>query len=374
MFDGDRMRFGFAASVIGLGLAAVTVRWGEHLPLAPILFAVVCLVVASRAAPGTVLPERAWIGVEAIGAVAGAAFFVLQPNPGTGVLLYVSAVYYGVRFPQRVSIPLAALLGGTVALGLGLQRSGDFWIGFTIAVTVWAGIARRTRHERTRALEQLVEQTRLTADSEARSSALAERARIARDLHDVLAHTLSGAGMQLELADALLEANRPADARAAVQRARGAIADGVTEARGAVHALREDTVDLPAALAALADGPDEAVETQPVELTDPQARAVLRVAQEAITNARRYAAGAPVTARVSPAPDGAELTVTNGAGTDTQTHGSGMGLIGMRERAAEVGGTLHAGPTAEGGWSVRLFLPRATDHASEGSPEPTKEL
>lgn len=351
------MRFGFAASVIGLGLAAFTVPWGEHLPLAPILYAVVCFVVASRLSPAARLPERAWIGVEAIGAVAGAVLFVLQPNPGTGMLLYVSAVYYGVRFPQRVSIPLAALLGGTVALGLGLQGSGDFWIGFTIAVTVWAGIARRTRHERTRALEQLVEQTTLTAESEARNSALAERARIARDLHDVLAHTLSGAGMQLELADALLEADRPADARAAIQRARGAIADGVTEARGAVHALREDTVDLPEALAALADGPEEAVETHPVDLTDAQARAVLRVAQEAITNARRYAAGAPVTARLFPVPDGAELTVTNGPGAATGVHGSGMGLLGMRERAAEAGGTVHAGPDAGGGWTVRLHIP-----------------
>ncbi|CAM3574183.1 Sensor histidine kinase desK [Tsukamurella ocularis] len=351
------MRFGFAASVIGLALAAFTLRWNEDLPLAPILYAVVCLVVASRALPAIRLPERGWIAVEAVGAVAGGVLFALQPNPGTGALLYVSAVYYGVRFPQRVSIPLASLLGGTVALGLGLQRSGDFWIGLTIAITVWAGIARRTRHERTRTLEQLVEQTRLTADSEARSSALAERARIARDLHDVLAHTLSGAGMQLELADALLEAGRPDDARAAVQRARGAIADGVTEARGAVHALREDTVDLPSALAALVEGPGEAVETEPVDLTDAQARAVLRVTQEAITNARRYAAGAPVTARLSPVPDGAELTVVNGPGALTGAHGSGMGLIGMRERAAEVGGTLHAGPSGDGGWAVRLYIP-----------------
>ncbi|WP_181873852.1 sensor histidine kinase [Tsukamurella tyrosinosolvens] len=357
MFDGDRMRFGFAASVIGLALAVFTLRWNENLPLTPILYVAQCLVVASRALPATRLPERGWIAVEAVGAVAGGVLFALQPNPGTGVLLYVSAVYFGVRFPQRVSIPLGALLGGTVAVGLGLQRSGDFWIGLTIAISVWAGIARRTRHERTRALEQLVEQTRLAADSEARSSALAERARIARDLHDVLAHTLSGAGMQLELADALLEANRPDDARAAVQRARGAIADGVTEARGAVHALREDTVDLPTTLAALADGSDETVETGPVELTDAQARAVLRVAQEAVTNARRYAAGAPVTVRLFPVPDGAELTVGNGPGTASGVPGSGMGLIGMRERAAEVGGTLYAGPTGDGGWTVRLSIP-----------------
>lgn len=359
------MRFGFAASVIGLALAAFTLGWDEILPLAPILYAVQCLVVVSRALPVTLFPERGWTAVEAVGAVAGGVLFALQPNPGTGVLLYVSAVYFGVRFPQRVSIPLGLLLGGTVALGLGLQRSGDFWIGLTIAISVWAGIARRTRRERTRALEQLVEQTRLTAAFEARSSALAERARIARDLHDVLAHTLSGAGMQLELADALLEANRPDDARAAVQRARDAIADGVTEARGAVHALREDTVDLPTTLAALADGPEETVETQTVELTDAQARAVLRVAQEAITNARRYAAGAPVAVRLSPVPDGAELTVTNGSGTATAVHGSGMGLIGMRERAAEAGGALHAGPTGDGGWAVRLRLPRTFDPIKE---------
>ncbi|WP_248491831.1 sensor histidine kinase [Tsukamurella sp. PLM1] len=238
MFDGDRMRFGFWASVLGLVVGAASLHWDRNTPWLAILYALTCLVVAARTIPARRLPEPAWIGVEATGVVIAGGLFALQTNPGTGTVLYVSAVYFGVRFPQRVSVSLAALLGGTVALGLAVQHSTDFWIGGTIFVAVWAGIARRTRLERTRALEQLVEQTRLTADSEARGSALAERARIARDLHDVLAHTLSGAGMQLELADALLEAGRTDDARRAVQRARGALADGVVGARDAVHTLR----------------------------------------------------------------------------------------------------------------------------------------
>ncbi|MGV7904564.1 two-component sensor histidine kinase, partial [Mycobacterium kansasii] len=76
-------------------------------------------------------------------------------------------------------------------------------------------------------------------------------------------------------------------------------------------------------------------------------------------------AGAPVTVRLFPVPDGAELTVGNGPGTASGVPGSGMGLIGMRERAAEVGGTLYAGPTGDGGWAVRLVLPRPSDPIKE---------
>ncbi|KXO93354.1 Sensor histidine kinase desK (plasmid) [Tsukamurella tyrosinosolvens] len=368
MVDGLRTRITLVIAVAGVVVAGATLDFHRDSPWTAVLFAIAAAGVVVRCLPEDRVPLPARVATEAATVVAAGILFALQPNGALGVLLYVSTVHLGAVFPARISVPLAVLAGASVTATAALSGPIDFnaiWIGVSVTATVWAGIAGRSRRERTRALEQLVEQTKLTAESESRSSALAERARIARDLHDVLAHTLSGAGMQLELADALLEANRPDDARAAVQRARGAIADGVTEARGAVHALREDTVDLPTTLAALADGPDETVETGPVELTDAQARAVLRVAQEAVTNARRYAAGAPVTVRLFPVPDGAELTVGNGPGTASGVPGSGMGLIGMRERAAEVGGTLYAGPTGDGGWAVRLVLPRPSDPIKE---------
>ncbi|KXP01537.1 sensor histidine kinase [Tsukamurella pseudospumae] len=364
------MRIAILVALAGVVAAAATLDFHRDVPWTVVLFVPVAVVVGVRCVPARRLGLAPRVAAEVVSAVAVGLLFSIQPNAAVGVLLYVSAVYAGGEFPIRASLPLALLTGGSVTTTALLTGPADFnalWIGGSVMVTVWAGIAGRTRRERTRALEQLVEQTRLTAESEARSGALAERARIARDLHDVLAHTLSGAGMQLELADALLEAGRPDDARAAVQRARDAIADGVTEARGAVHALREDTVDLPTTLAALADGPEESVETEPVELTDPQVRAVLRVAQEAFTNARRYAPGAPVRARLVRIPDGAELTVVNGPGRPADgVRGSGMGLIGMRERAAEIGGTLQAGPNDDGGWTVRLSVPPPT--------VPTKEL
>lgn len=360
MLDGLRTRLTLVLAVVSVVVAGATLDYHRHAPWTAILLAIVAAGVAVRCAPEDRVPLPARIASEAATVVAAGVLFAVEPNVALGMLLYASTVHLGSAFPARIAVPLAVLAGASVTATGWLTHTTDFaaiWIGISVTVSVWAGIAGRDRRERTRALEQLVEQTRRTAESESRSSALAERTRIARDLHDVLAHTLSGAGMQLELADALLEADRPEDARAAVQRARGAIADGVTEARDAVHALREDTVDLPAALTALADGPGESVETAPVEVTEPQARAILRVAQEAVTNARRYAAGAPVTARLATEPDGVALTVRNRAGAVTGVQGSGMGLIGMRERAAEVGGTVQAGPTADGGWSVRLVLP-----------------
>ncbi len=360
MLDGVRARLTFLIAVVAIVVAGATLDFHRAAPWTAILFAVLAAGIAARGLPEDRLPLPARIAADAITVVAAGVLFVIEPNAALGVVLYASPVHLGTVYPARIAVTLAVLGGAAVIIAGEIADTPELnpiWIGFSVAITVLAGVAGRTRRERTRALEQLVEQTRRTAESEARTSALAERARIARDLHDVLAHTLSGAGMQLELADALLEAGRPGDARAAVQRARGAIADGVTEARGAVHALREDTVDLPTALAALADGPHESVESGPVALSDTRARAVLGVAQEAVTNARRYAVGAPVTIRLASVDDGAELTVTNGPGTAQGVRGSGMGLIGMRERAAEAGGTLSAGPTGDGGWTVRLSLP-----------------
>lgn len=364
------MRVAVLVAALGAVITAVMLDFHRNPPWTALLFAVTLAAVLVRFVPDArlPLPLPARVAVETVAAVAVGALFGLQPNIGLGFLLYAAAVYAGGQFPIRVSIPITVLLGASVTITSLIATPGEatgVWIGASVIFSTWGGIAGRVRREKTAALEELVEQTRRTAESEARGSALAERARIARDLHDVLAHTLSGAGMQLELADALLEADRPDDARAAVQRARGAIADGVTEARHAVHALREDTVDLPDALAALADGPHETVRADDVDLTDAQVRAVLGVAQEAITNARRYAAGAPVSVRLVSVPDGAELTVHNGPGATNGVRGSGMGLIGMRERAAEAGGTLQAGPDDDGGWTVRLALPSTTTKETE---------
>ncbi|WP_019203109.1 sensor histidine kinase [Tsukamurella sp. 1534] len=357
----DRGPFGVVIAVAGAVLAAVTLDFGGPAPWTAILFGIVCAGLLVRAVPPGRIPLPLLLGSEIPLALATGGLFGLQPNPGLGILLYLFAAYVGGTYPPRLSVPLAVLLGGSVAavdLLTGPRDPATLWIGVSATATVWAGIAGRARRERTRTLEQLVEQSARTAASEARSSALAERARIARELHDVLAHTLSGAGMQLELADALLEAGRTEDARAAVQRARGAIAGGVTEARDAVHALRGDTVDLPAALAALGEGPRETVDAEPVRLGEAATLAVLRVAQEAFTNARRHAPGAPIRAALRSGPDGAVLTVANGPGrVASPSPGSGMGLIGMRERAAEAHGALRAGPAPDGGWAVTLTVP-----------------
>ena len=196
--------------------------------------------------------------------------------------------------------------------------------------------------------------------SEARAAALVERSRIAREIHDVLGHSLSGIALQLATADALHVNGRNEEANHAVQRARALAVSSITETKRAVHALREDTLPLPETLRLLATGSEAVFEVlgAPGPVPVESAQTVVRVAQEALTNAARHA---PDAARSVSLAFGQRLrlTIHNGRTNRTaQDSGAGMGLVGMRERAALLGGTLHAAPDPTGGWTVELELPR----------------
>ncbi|MFC7643039.1 sensor histidine kinase [Streptosporangium lutulentum] len=199
---------------------------------------------------------------------------------------------------------------------------------------------------------------------------LAERARIAREIHDILAHSLSAQIVHLEGARLLLQAERSGEALDRVERARELAKTGLEEARRAVSALREDSPPLPVALRTLAEefrstngqacvltvtGPERRL-TPEAELT------MIRTAQEALTNVGRHAPGAPAAVRLSFEDGACELEVTNPAGDGPGTPGGGYGLVGMAERAELLGGVLEAGER-DGGFRVRLRLPVTVDPA-----------
>jgi signal transduction histidine kinase len=212
--------------------------------------------------------------------------------------------------------------------------------------------------------------------AEAQRAALAERARIARDLHDVLAHSLAAVSVNLQAAGGLLGAGTlPADnpelakAIECIDRAGTATRDGLVAAKRAVLALRDDAAPLPDQLAALAGQYAAAGDPAVTFEVSGEARPIpaeagltaYRTAQEALTNARKHAPGQPVTLLLGYEPAGLTLSVVNplppGAGrgplADT---GSGFGLVGLAERAALAGGTFHAGPAADR-WQVTLRIP-----------------
>ena len=208
--------------------------------------------------------------------------------------------------------------------------------------------------------------------SEAEAAAAAERGRLAREMHDVLAHSLSALALQLETTRLLArDRDVDTDVTRAIDRAHHLAASGLDEARRAIAAERGEELPGPERIGALADAFKEqsglpvalVVRGEPHELP-PEARlAVYRTAQEALTNVRRHATAERVDLRLDYGPSSTVLVVE-----DHSVPGSprpapigldgGYGLTGMRERAELLGGELHAAPTP-GGFRVELRLPSA---------------
>ena len=257
-------------------------------------------------------------------------------------------------------IPTAELLGYAWAF-IGL---------WTVALTRNEFLVRAVQAERTLA------ETRRAREAETQAAAFAERTRIARDLHDVLAHSLAAVSVNLQAAEGLLTSGTlPADnpepikAIECLDRAGTLTRDGLAAAKRAVLALRDDAAPLSDQLASLAEQNRTAGEPPVNVEVSGQARplsaevslAAYRTAQEALTNARKHAPGQPVTLRLGYEPSEVTVTVVNpvpplpapGPLADT---GAGFGLVGLAERAALAGGTFEAGPDA-GNWQVKLRIP-----------------
>jgi len=223
--------------------------------------------------------------------------------------------------------------------------------------------SRAALEERTRELER---ERELTA---AQAVAL-DRVRIARELHDVVAHHVSAMGVQAGAGRAVLDRD-PAAARGALQAVEQSARDALVELRQLLETLRTPDADTPTDstvhLSALPDLIAHARENglpttfavvgEPLEAPELVQVNLYRVAQEALTNARRHG-GPTATAdvRLRYTDDAIELEVSN----DGRAHlvgRPGLGLVGMRERASASGGTLEAGPRPRGGFLVRVRVP-----------------
>lgn len=198
-----------------------------------------------------------------------------------------------------------------------------------------------------------------------------EREQLARELHDTVAHHVSGIAIQAQAGQAVARSHpdRAVDALAAIEQAATLT---LTELRTIVGVLRtgQDTELAPqpgvADLGRLAaDGEarprvEVTVAGQLDDLRPAVGAAIYRLAQESVTNARRHARHATrVTVAVTGDPDGVRLTVDDdGAQGAARGSATGYGLVGMQERVTLLGGTFHAGPTADRGWRVEATLPR----------------
>ncbi|MBW8700354.1 Sensor histidine kinase DesK [Streptomyces sp. MBT84] len=275
------------------------------------------------------------------------------------VLWCACAVVAMERLPLAVAVPAAG-----VGLGAYVAVNNDAWLT-TLATTVGialAGYVLRLDAEARGGALRLLAQERAARVAEAESAALAERTRIARDIHDVLAHSLSAQLVHLEAARLLIESGAERDRiLERVVAARGMAREGLAETRQALSALRGEMSPLEDFLSELVATPgraDVTVSGESKPLPAEASQAVRRVAQEAMTNVRKHAPGAKVSIRLEYAEHQVMLDVRDSGGSPGELTGTGAGygLLGMRERAELLGGSLEAGPGEEG-FVVTLKVP-----------------
>nr|WP_199854751.1 histidine kinase [Streptomyces dioscori] len=316
-------------------------------------------------------PRVAFVWLTA-GVVAAAALIGVS-RTGSGYLFaYFLVGHIGYRLPLKQALSLAALTSllctGVLYLRLGPGHEALPWtLGLTIGAPVVAGILSRSRQRAMEAMLSSAESAERAARAEARTAVLTERGRIARDVHDVLAHSLAGINMQLELADALIDTGDLEKVREANDKAHSMVKESLKQAQWTVHALREDSLPLLDSLSAMVESSgrrDALTVTGTVRELPPQVtQNLLRIAQEALTNAARHAPGGDAGVELTFDTASTTLRIRNGPATAEVPPGvgSGMGLIGMRERVALLGGTITAGPVTEGpdqgGWQVEAVIP-----------------
>jgi len=222
--------------------------------------------------------------------------------------------------------------------------------------------------------ERVAEEERVAESERQRRRLLEERTRIARELHDIVAHHMSVITVQASTAEYRL-ADLSEDAKAEFRSISDQARESLAEMRRLLGVLRrEDEAGVrepqpgPEGLRGLAEAVDRAgtpvalqVGELPEDLPETVALTVFRVAQEALSNVVQHAPGARTTVEVVAIAGTVTVTVVNGpppaGAAPPDSHGSGFGLVGMGERVTLDGGTLETGPTAEGGFRVHAVLP-----------------
>ncbi|WP_405568126.1 histidine kinase [Streptomyces sp. NBC_01167] len=372
---------------------AQVIPWPSTLALAVFVF------VGSRyAAMGQ--PDRVSLDVLArVLLLAGPAVLLLRnrwPVVSVFGVCAVTLVYFAAGYPYGpVFIPVA--VGAFAAVTSGHRRAawwavGGLWAGHLLVahwlyrylppgkddaapwgqelvIAAWV-VAILAASELVRVRREVWARERVERAAAEKRRADEERLRIARELHDVLAHSISVINVQAGVGLALLDSD-PEQARTALTTIKAASKEALGEVRQVLDTLRTpgDAPRAPApGLDRLPELVDQAasagltveIETEgtPIPLSPGTDLAAFRIVQEALTNVVRHSGSRAARVRIAYAPGRLDLRVDDdGPATGSEAGGSGNGLAGMRERAAALGGTIEAGPRADGGFRVRADLP-----------------
>lgn len=331
-----------------------------------------CLIAAASLA--LAFRRTAPVSVGAV-TIAAAVVYYARHYPGVFAAAPALAAIYttAAQGRRRPAIALAAAFGMSAYALIALsdvdpRPGGEFGLlsGWLVAMVV-AGEVVRGRRAYLREVEHRAVEAERTKDEAALRRVGEERLWIAQELHDTLTHTISVMNVQTAVAQQYLDRD-PERARQALAAVRESGGEAMNELRSTLRVLRADSAGpdvglaglprligrveaagLPVAASVVGDRYDLPVEVD---------RAAYRIVQEAFTNALRHAGAASITLITEYRPGSVVVRVEDdgAAGADPPA-GHGMGLIGMRERAVAVGGTLAAGPSAGGGFAVRAELP-----------------
>ncbi|MGW3951367.1 sensor histidine kinase [Streptomyces sp. NPDC004752] len=317
-----------------------------------------------------------------IGTVAVVADLLTRGSLATIVLytdLVYAAVLYGTPAAARRILWITGLLtvlGGVAPAALWRDPQGML-IGVGVGVVAFApattGWVVRNHRDAAGAARLRAEQTALLAEKDRTQAVAAERARVARELHDLVANHLSAIAIH---STAALSIDDPGTSREALGVIRENSVEGLAEMRRLIGILRDDTDGEPFAtptldgLTTLVDGAragglDVTLDTDHRRVPAPVELAAYRIVQESLTNALKHAGPGRITVRLVQQGGVLDVRVSSpyGSPDGPRAPGSGAGLIGMRERAALLGGDFRAGPDGTV-WTVRATLP-----VTEGDPE-----
>ncbi len=316
-----------------------------------------------------------------IAAADTAQFLALGASSGNGVLLPALVASYSVGAYCELR-PAVAGLAAAVAVALthelrnpnlptthAVLRAGAWDLTF---VAAWLfGAYLRTRRLYVAELRERALHAEREREEQARAAVADERARMARELHDAIAHGVSVMVVQAEAAEEVLDVD-PVSTRTALQKVQRSGREALFELRRLVGILRDHETGtelapqpslahldtLVAQLREAGVNVDLRVEGEPVSLPRGIDLSAYRIVQEALTNVLKHAGPARAAVRVRYRPDALLLEVSDdGRGAAAPANGNGHGLIGMRERAALYGGVLDATARPEGGFRVRASLP-----------------
>ncbi len=361
--------FAWLAMTVGTVWSVSHGKWGiDHTGTRAL---VACIFVAGAVSILALLRQtagpRSTLVVVAV--VAGLATVLFAPSGLGEVPIYMAASQIPSAFQQRGArwFTAIATVATSATIGYVSHSIAGLLAGIGVPLLAQRALARQALIEQRDRAEALLAEVQAGRDAEAQAAALRERGRIAREMHDVLAHSLAGLSLQLQAVRAVAQKEGVGAAvLEPLDRAADLAREGLSEAKSAVGTLNDPTLrtvsEIPELIRLHPGEVTLTIDGEPQRLAPAAGHAAYRAVQESLTNAARYAPGSSVRVTMSWQADALAVEIeddgTAAGHTPLLGQGTGLGISGMRERLIAVGGKVQAGPRGSG-WRVSFAVPLA---------------